>query len=36
VDGPLSDEQWMEVVGLFFRNNELIGEHFADAFTERV
>jgi len=36
VDGPMSDEQWMEVVGLFFRNNELIGEHFEDAFAERV
>ena len=36
VDGPMSDEQWMEVVGLFFRGNELIGEHFEDAFAERV
>jgi hypothetical protein len=36
VDGPMSDEQWMEVVGLFFRDNELIGEHFEDAFAERV
>lgn len=36
VDGPMSDEQWMEVVGLFFRGNELIGEHFEHAFAERV
>jgi hypothetical protein len=36
VDGPMSDEQWMELVGLFFRGNELIGEHFEDAFAERV
>jgi hypothetical protein len=36
VDGPMSDEQWMEVVGLFFRGNELIGEHFEDAFAERI
>ncbi len=36
VDGPMSDEQWMEVAGLFFRDNELIGEHFEDAFAERV
>jgi len=36
VDGPMTDEQWMEVVGLFFRGNELIGEHFEDAFAEQV
>ena len=36
VDGPMSDEQWMEVVGLFYRGNELIGEHFEDAFAERL
>lgn len=36
VDGPMSDEQWMEVVGLFFRGNELIGEHFEHAFAERA
>lgn len=32
VDGPLTDEQWCELVGLHFRGNELIGEHFASAF----
>ena len=28
VDGALSDEIWGELVGLFFRYNELIAEHF--------
>lgn len=32
VDGPLTDEQWCQLVGLHFRGNELIGEHFASAF----
>lgn len=32
VDGPLSDEQWAELVGLHFRGNELVEEHFAAAF----
>jgi hypothetical protein len=32
VDGEMSDEQWSELVGLFFRGNELIEEHFGEAF----
>jgi hypothetical protein len=32
VDGDLTDEQWFELVGLFFRGNELIEEHFREAF----
>jgi hypothetical protein len=32
VDGALADEQWSELVGLFFRGNELIEEHLCDAF----
>jgi hypothetical protein len=32
VDGDLTDEQWFELVGLFFRGNELIAEHFQEAF----
>ncbi len=32
VDGEMGDEQWSELVGLFFRGNELIEEHFAQAF----
>jgi hypothetical protein len=32
----MSDEQWMDLVGLFIRGSELIGEHFEDAFTVRV
>ena len=32
VDGPLTDEQWCNLVGLYFRGNELIEEHFKAAF----
>src|SRR5215212_618812 len=32
VDGPMSDAEWCELVGCHFRGNELIGEHFAQAF----
>jgi len=28
VDGPMTDDQWSELVGLHFRNNELVPEHF--------
>lgn len=36
VDGELTDEQWSELVGLFFRGNELIAEHFQAAFPSRL
>ena len=32
VDGELSDERWCRLVGLWFRGNELIEEHFKTAF----
>lgn len=32
VDGSLSDALWQQLVGLHFRGNELIAEHFKDAF----
>lgn len=32
VDGPMSDAQWCELIGLFFRGNELIPEHLREAF----
>jgi hypothetical protein len=32
VDGPLADDEWAELVGLFFRGNELIAEHFEQLF----
>jgi len=32
VDGAMSDEQWYELAGLFYRGNELIAEHFQAAF----
>jgi hypothetical protein len=32
VDGTMSDAQWHELVGLFYRGNELIAEHFQAAF----
>jgi hypothetical protein len=32
VDGPLTDDQWCNLVGLYFRGNELIEEHFKAAF----
>jgi hypothetical protein len=32
VDGPMTDEQWYELVSLFYRGNELIAEHFQEAF----
>lgn len=32
VDGQMSGEQWCALTGLFFRNNELVAEHFRDAF----
>jgi hypothetical protein len=35
VDGPMTDKQWCELVGLFFRLNELIAEHFAEAFPDQ-
>jgi hypothetical protein len=31
VDGRMSDEQWSELVGNFFRGNELVEEHLRDA-----
>lgn len=34
VDGELSDEQWCRLVGLWFRGNELIEEHFKAAFPD--
>ena len=33
VDGPMSDTQWCELVGQFYRGNELIAEHLGNAFT---
>jgi hypothetical protein len=32
VDGSLTDDQWCELVGLHFRQNELVAEHFRNAF----
>jgi hypothetical protein len=32
VDGLIPDQIWGELVGLHFRGNELIGEHFAESF----
>ncbi|HMS72251.1 MAG TPA: hypothetical protein PKB03_04390, partial [Baekduia sp.] len=32
VDGDMSDEEWAALVGLHFRGNELIAEHFAELF----
>lgn len=32
VDGPMTDEEWCDLVGLFFRQNELIEEYFGHAF----
>lgn len=32
VDGPLTDEQWCQLVGSHFRRNKLVGEHFGEAF----
>jgi len=32
VDGSLTDEQWSDLIGLHFRGNDLIGEHFAKTF----
>src|SRR5205814_1164866 len=32
VDGPLTDEEWATLVGLHFRGNDLIAEHFAEVF----
>lgn len=32
VDGPMTDELWRTLVGLHFRQNELIAEHFEAAF----
>ncbi len=32
VDGLLTDEQWRLLVGLHFRSNELVAEHFAEVF----
>ncbi len=34
VDGPLDDRDWASLVGRHFRDNELIGEHFADTFPD--
>jgi hypothetical protein len=34
VDGAMTDDQWACLVGLHFRQNELIGEHFREAFPE--
>jgi hypothetical protein len=34
VDGQLEDQDWAELVGLHFRGNELIGEHFAETFPD--
>ena len=28
----MSDEQWCDLVGLFYRRNELIAEHLNEAF----
>jgi len=36
VDGPMTDEQWRTLIGLFFRGNELIGEHFAETFPDQA
>ena len=32
VDGALTDKQWCQLAGLYFRQNELIEEHFKEAF----
>lgn len=32
VDGPLTDEQFGQLVGLHFRSNELVPEHFERCF----
>lgn len=32
VDGPLTDEAWGDLVGLHFRGNELVAEHFRRVF----
>lgn len=34
VDGHLTDEQWSELVGLHFRHNELVAEHFCAVFPD--
>jgi hypothetical protein len=34
VDGPMTDEQWCELVGLHFRHNELVAEHFRAVFPD--
>jgi len=31
VDGPMSNELWLELVTLFFRDNELVEEHLTEA-----
>lgn len=31
VDGPLTDERFADLLGTYFRGNELVGEHFKDA-----
>jgi hypothetical protein len=36
VDGRVTDQQWCSLVGLHFRGNDLIDEHFAAAFPERA
>lgn len=35
VDGEISDQTWEELVGLHFRQNELIAEHLGSALSER-
>ena len=34
VDGRLSDSQWCDLVGLHFRHNELVAEHFRNVFPD--
>ncbi len=34
VDGRMTDEEWCHLVGLFFRQNELIEEYFSEAFPD--
>lgn len=32
VDGPMTDEEWGDLVGFYFRDNELIAEYFGEVF----
>jgi hypothetical protein len=34
VDGEMTDQQWCDLVGLHFRNNELVPEHFRRIFPD--